>query len=489
MARMSTGARPRPPYEELLAHASCVVWRKLAQYRKHRVPVREDALTSELLLTLAKGAPSGDRLTLFDTSNIEGKFGADFEIWVRLGERQWRGYVVQAKKVEPDDPQKRAVVRRFGHRVGGRYQMEVLLEHAREVNALAVHALYCGWPGTKYPRHPGTEHMPASMMDEWGYFPEDPHFEDAREAFASGIGILGVSTAAVHGACMGKLAGKFKARLELLDRITDKATTLTAHWDGESIMCNFPEGYEEGAEAARLRARYATSIDAWDQDQKTRKPLVALVRDAEHSSAHKREDSAKEMIRLRDTAANALQSFLDMKYVREYLPELADEVAELQRSLIMDPGVIYLDELRAAKALWRFEKLIEKTGPLAPARPEPHVGSYPGTLGLTHWDEETPGEGEAPWYVQTLQALYREPRVYSSPPPVAVLEREEPEQREKPATQRKRRPRTHTVDQETFLDFLGLASTLGTIRGTDLEDISDLAEAFPRQILIIDAQD
>lgn len=489
MARMSTGARPRPPYEELLAHASSVLWRKLAQYRRYRVPVREDALTSELLLTLAKGAPSGDRLTLFDTSNIEGKFGADFEIWVRLGERKWRGYVVQAKKVEPDDPQSRAVVRRFGHRVGGRYQMEVLLEHAREVNALAVHALYCGWPGTKPPRHPRTEHTPNSWIDSWGYFPEDPHFEDAREAFASGIGILGVSTAAVHGACMRKLAGKFKARLELLDQITATATTLTAHWDWESIMCNFPESYEEGAKADRLRARYTTSIDAWDQDQKTRKPLVALVRDAEDSSAHEREDSAREMIRLRDTAANALQSFLDMKYVREDLPELADEVAELQRSLIMDPGVIYLDDLLAAKALWSFENLIEQTGPLSPTHPEPHVGSYPGTLGLARWEEETPGEGEAPWYVQTLQALYGEPDIQASGRPGAVLEREEAEQREEPDPRPKRRPRTHAVNQETLLDFLGLASTLGTIVGTDLEGVNNLAEAFPREILIIDARD
>lgn len=108
-------------------------WRTIARTYRKRIVFGEDAITSYNLDTLTSSSVG---VAVEDTRVNEATKGCDFELWVGSDVLGWSRYAIQAKKISVAS----ASYSKLSHKVGTKYQIDVLASYA---NANRAAPLYC----------------------------------------------------------------------------------------------------------------------------------------------------------------------------------------------------------------------------------------------------------------------------------------------------------------------------------------------------------
>ena len=126
-----------------LCRAAMVVGTHIAEGERYGIRQREEAITESVLLDLRRQISRLRIRTL--THSEETEVGADWEWWIE-GERQWFGFLVQAKRVHPIGRYRRAY--RIGYRPQRNLpatrprQIDSLLQASKQLCVPAIYALY-----------------------------------------------------------------------------------------------------------------------------------------------------------------------------------------------------------------------------------------------------------------------------------------------------------------------------------------------------------
>jgi hypothetical protein len=124
-----------------LENVSALVWDTLGAAQSVRLPIGEETLTDFILLHLLRsGSPSVRVLKL--PKPVEKRVGADWEWWVGSNGGGWRRYAVQAKKLDHVTGRYKSLA----HRVGGRYQVDILQAYSLANAALPLYCFYNNVP-------------------------------------------------------------------------------------------------------------------------------------------------------------------------------------------------------------------------------------------------------------------------------------------------------------------------------------------------------
>jgi hypothetical protein len=118
------------------------VWQRIGDGDSLGVRQGEVTLTDHVLLEIRRRRPPAVHVRKIGPA-LEPKVGADFDLWVRRGQR-FRRYLVQAKRLERDGGRYKAL----GHKVNGTLQATILGHAASVLNAVPAYALYNHRPGT-----------------------------------------------------------------------------------------------------------------------------------------------------------------------------------------------------------------------------------------------------------------------------------------------------------------------------------------------------
>ena len=120
---------------ELFAILARSTWRTIARTHRNRVAFGEDAITSYNLDALSS---PGVGVVVEDTRVNEATKGCDFELWVGSDTLSWSRYAMQAKKISVAS----ASYLKLNHKVGKRYQIDVLASYASANRATPLYCFY-----------------------------------------------------------------------------------------------------------------------------------------------------------------------------------------------------------------------------------------------------------------------------------------------------------------------------------------------------------
>lgn len=136
-----------------------LTWNDVVQAREWGLHRGEVTITETLLLALKtyeRQASLGFDLNIVPTSQAtERRSGADFEIWLQIGQHRYFPYSIQAKKAKVSAPKgSYDTLRHPGHpltpvgpkaRKGAPFQYDTLIAHAAKNHTIPVHLFYNGW--------------------------------------------------------------------------------------------------------------------------------------------------------------------------------------------------------------------------------------------------------------------------------------------------------------------------------------------------------
>ncbi|WP_018692533.1 DUF6615 family protein [Algicola sagamiensis] len=116
-----------------------MVWDLIVECYQGDVSIREDAITSFLLLSLKnklKKISGDDFFEVKDTSKEESEIGCDFEISFKDG-NEWVSYAIQAKKMKY--PKQNYILR---HKIKGIEQVDLQIDYANKANSIPLYCFY-----------------------------------------------------------------------------------------------------------------------------------------------------------------------------------------------------------------------------------------------------------------------------------------------------------------------------------------------------------
>ena len=124
-------------FEEYVARSSRWVWDVIGYARTQQVRMGEDALTS--LVVLGVGALEVKGARVFDMRAGEHEHGADVALWLEVRGNTWAGVAIQVKKAKLRSGT--GFYEKLGHTVGGRRQVDILIDYAVHEHMTPLYAL------------------------------------------------------------------------------------------------------------------------------------------------------------------------------------------------------------------------------------------------------------------------------------------------------------------------------------------------------------
>ena len=108
----------------------------LVQCQLQEIAVTEDVITTNNLLFLKRHVPKTS--VIWDTRNWEKAIGCDFEMWVGSDSQGWRGYAIQAKRIDLASGNYLAL----GHSNAFGAQIDLLESYARSADLEPIYLFY-----------------------------------------------------------------------------------------------------------------------------------------------------------------------------------------------------------------------------------------------------------------------------------------------------------------------------------------------------------